>query len=967
VNITGQLTGSGTLVIMEGGTDVAQTMSGTANTFSGQWIVKAGWLLGAGTNSLGTNSITIDPGWVVPEPPWDLSTVEVRGPALLEVNYNINSAGTLILTNGGQFKLHQNCCFTAVIIEGTLLTSGTHYYADLAAQFSATANFPSGGYGSITVQPYGTTPVLAPTITTQPVPVTLYAGQTAAFTVTATGHAPLTYQWQKNGVNFTNIVGHISGATNATLTISSISATDASNYDVVVTGSSGSGSTESSVVSLTVLSSPSEPYATAVLAARPVAFYEFNDLGNSETNGAAFDYAGGFNGIYGNGVLNGSYGIAGPTSANGFPGFAANNLAAQFLNGVPNSEVTVPPWNLNTNTVTITAWINPYGAQGSYYGLVMCRGNGTAAWLGYSGNTDPVTGNYTLGATWNGGFWDSGLYAPRYQWSFVALVVTPTNATIYIMNTNGLVSSSVSGTFAVQGFGGTTWIGDDPADGGDGAQAFTGIIDDVAVFTSAFSQSQLLALFSAANGGVVNFAPLIEFEPASQELVTGLTVQLDVGAGGSAPLFFQWQAGGTGLSVFTNLSDTGNIYGSATATLTITEVTLANAADYRVIITNAYGSATSSVATLTLDLPQNFTTTTCESSAQSWRTAIWQANGVGPLVGPVAGNTYEALANGNALGNSALNTRVRTPASGGVESSWTFPGASLTLDTNTELRLKNLDTLNFPGLNGNPGLILNGGDISIADTGLPYPFLGVINIAAQSYLAGGNGTGPGGGTQAGSSVNIEGQLTGSGTLVIMEMETNVPQQISGNANTFSGQWIVKAGWLLGAGAISLGTNSITIDPGWVVPEPSWDPSTVEVSGPALLEVNYNINSAGTLTRTNGGQFKLHQDCSFAAVIIEGTALTAGTHSYAALASQYPANFLAGGSGSITVRSYNASASPPVMLQIQRSGTNVQLKWSQGLLLQATNVTGPWTTNNGATSPFTVAPTAAQKFYRVQVL
>src|SRR5947208_13522052 len=42
------------------------------------------------------------------------------------------------------------------------------------------------------------TPV-APAITTQPASQTVSAGQTATFTVAATGTAPLSYQWQKNG------------------------------------------------------------------------------------------------------------------------------------------------------------------------------------------------------------------------------------------------------------------------------------------------------------------------------------------------------------------------------------------------------------------------------------------------------------------------------------------------------------------------------------------------------------------------------------------------------------------------------------------------------------------------------------------------------------------------------------------------------------------------------------------------
>ena len=213
-------------------------------------------------------------------------------------------------------------------------------------------------------------------------------------------------------------------------------------------------------------------------------------------------------------------------------------------------------------------------------------------------------------------------------------------------------------------------------------------------------------------------------------------------------------------------------------------------------------------------------------------------------------------------------------------------------------------------------------------------------------------------------MTIQAQLIGSGNLVLIEAGTDMAQQITRTSNTFSGQWIVKAGWLLGAAANSLGTNSISINPGWAVPMPPWDPSTVDVPGPAILEVNYNLNSAGTLTLINGGQFKLHQDCCFAAVNVEGTPLTAGTHYYAELAAQYSVNFPAGGSGSITIRPYDTSP-PPVRLQMQLSGTSLQFNWSQGSLLQATNVTGPWITNNSATSPWTVAPTAAQQFYRVQ--
>jgi len=61
-----------------------------------------------------------------------------------------------------------------------------------------------------------------------------------------------------------------------------------------------------------------------------------------------------------------------------------------------------------------------------------------------------------------------------------------------------------------------------------------------------------------------------------------------------------------------------------------------------------------------------------------------------------------------------------------------------------------------------------------------------------------------------------------------------------------------------------------------------------------------------------------------------------------------------------------AANPPTAVSIQSSGTNVVLSWPNGTLLSATNPAGPWSVVNGATSPYTVAPTGSQQFYRTQV-
>jgi len=56
----------------------------------------------------------------------------------------------------------------------------------------------------------------------------------------------------------------------------------------------------------------------------------------------------------------------------------------------------------------------------------------------------------------------------------------------------------------------------------------------------------------------------------------------------------------------------------------------------------------------------------------------------------------------------------------------------------------------------------------------------------------------------------------------------------------------------------------------------------------------------------------------------------------------------------------------VTLSITPSGNNVVVTWSSGTLLESTNITGPWSTNSAATSPFTAPVDSPQKFYRVQV-
>lgn len=87
-----------------------------------------------------------------------------------------------------------------------------------------------------------------PSIATQPVNATAYAGNSASFTVSAAGQSPLAYQWYyTNGVLNTPV----SGATSAFLNLTTVTNGNAGQYYVIVTNNLGS--TNSAVVTLTVL------------------------------------------------------------------------------------------------------------------------------------------------------------------------------------------------------------------------------------------------------------------------------------------------------------------------------------------------------------------------------------------------------------------------------------------------------------------------------------------------------------------------------------------------------------------------------------------------------------------------------------------------------------------------------------------------------------------------------------------
>jgi hypothetical protein len=100
-------------------------------------------------------------------------------------------------------------------------------------------------------------PIAAPEITVQPENQTVVVGSNVTFSVTASGQAPLSYQWFFNG-------NAIPGANDPDLLLSNVGLTEAGSYHVVVNNSGGAAT---STVAVLTLDNPEITFADANLEA----------------------------------------------------------------------------------------------------------------------------------------------------------------------------------------------------------------------------------------------------------------------------------------------------------------------------------------------------------------------------------------------------------------------------------------------------------------------------------------------------------------------------------------------------------------------------------------------------------------------------------------------------------------------------------------------------------------------------
>jgi hypothetical protein len=219
---------------------------------------------------------------------------------------------------------------------------------------------------------------VSPSITTQPASQTVTAGQTASFSVAATGTSPLGYQWQKNGAT-------ISGAILSSYTTPATTTSDnGALFTVVISNTAGSVTSNSAA--LTVNAAAVAPSITAQPASQTVTAGQTATFSVAATGTAPLIYQ----------WMKNSIAISGANSSSYLtPAEITSDNGAQFTVLVSNSAGSVTS-SMATLTVNAALQITTTQLPGGFLAGVY------ASTLAASGGSTPYTWSLLSGALPNG-------------------------------------------------------------------------------------------------------------------------------------------------------------------------------------------------------------------------------------------------------------------------------------------------------------------------------------------------------------------------------------------------------------------------------------------------------------------------------------------------------------------------------------------------------------------------------------
>jgi gliding motility-associated-like protein len=435
-------------------------------------------------------------------------------------------------------------------------------------------------------------------IIVQPQSKTLCTGQTANFSVQATGSG-LTRQWQKNGIN-------IPGATGSFYTISSVSESDTGLYHCLINGTCGQVISEGALLRINVPPSlTTQPAPSLTLCAgKPLML-------SVTAQGSDVQYQWLFNGS----ALSDNSIITGANTAHLFVNQASditeglyicrisNTCSSAFSNGTQvwvNDPAIITEQPRNTSICAGESTSLSINATGYNVTYQWQKNN-----INIGGATSPV---YPLNnATVN----DSGRY--RCMVYSTCDTVTSTNARVTV--TAPLVISQQPSVLLTP-CEGTTASLNVTATGNVLAYQWKkngiALINDIRISGAQAANLQILNLVAGDEGNYtceltgtcntisttisridIQAAPVIVFQPADYSVLAGGNASFNVTASGDS-LRYQWY--------FNNaaLSNGAGISGANASALTLSNVTNASQGAYNVRVSGYCGSLTSSPASLSL-------------------------------------------------------------------------------------------------------------------------------------------------------------------------------------------------------------------------------------------------------------------------------------------------------------------------------------------------------------------------------
>ncbi len=461
---------------------------------------------------------------------------------------------------------------------------------------------PTPGNNSATDTDTITQPV-APVITTPPASITVTAPSPAAFSVVASGAAPLSYQWRRNGTA-------ISGATSSSYTLSPTAVSNSGSVYTVTVSNAG-GTVTSAGATLTVNAAPVAPSITtqpaSMFAIEPTAAtFSVVAAGTSplsyqwRRDGAAIP-----------GATNASYTVN-PTTA-GDSGASFSVVVSNSVGSVTSAAATLSVFGSGGGAMLIDAHFDTT-PDGFTYSDDVFRGTNQPQ---YASGVHVTSGGYTGGAlrvnvggvnsqnisNMSGG-WRSSftLAGPSPAMLLFRYRLTEQNTyesdefTQMVVSLDGVLRGLSPNDYIAQVVGGgpttTGWqlaqIDLGVLSAGTHVLAL-GAYNNKKSYPDEFAEVLVDDVMLQA-GASSSTPPSITTPPANLTVTAPAAANFSVVASGSGPLSYQWRRNGSTIS------------GATTASYSLDPTAVGDSgATFDVVVTNSAGTATSTAATLTVN------------------------------------------------------------------------------------------------------------------------------------------------------------------------------------------------------------------------------------------------------------------------------------------------------------------------------------------------------------------------------